>query len=77
MKQQNAKAPAQDISTGRSVAARCCAIVLAASLLAFAQSPAHSPQSSAAPLLHFRDVAAQAGLTTVPHFDADNATSSK
>ncbi len=47
--------------------ASACVIVLAASLLAFTQSP----QKSAAAPLHFRDVAAQAGLTTIPHFDAD------
>ena len=52
--------------SARSTAARIGATLFATSLLAFAQSP----DKTVAPL-HFRDVAAQAGLTTVPHFDAD------
>jgi enediyne biosynthesis protein E4 len=51
--------------------ARAAALLLTAAaattLLTFAQAPG----KSAASLLHFRDISAQAGLTTVPHFDAD------
>jgi hypothetical protein len=51
----------------RRPAARALVLLLAAALLGFSQAP----NAPFAPLLHFRDIAAQAGLTTVPHFDAD------
>jgi hypothetical protein len=51
----------------RRPAARALVLLLAAALLGFSQAPS----APVAPLLHFRDIASQAGLTTVPHFDAD------
>jgi|HubBroStandDraft_5_1064220.scaffolds.fasta_scaffold01665_2 hypothetical protein len=67
MNQRNASAPHPNKFRARSTAILAGTIVLASSFLAFAQSP----DKIAAPPLHFRDVAAQTGLTTIPHFDAD------
>ncbi|MGD0303930.1 MAG: CRTAC1 family protein [Candidatus Acidiferrales bacterium] len=63
----NARQQHSNVTRARSGRVRAASLLLATSLLAFAQSP----EKSAAPLLHFRDIASQAGLTTVPHFDAD------
>jgi hypothetical protein len=63
----NAQPPHSNNHRARSASVRAASLLLATSLLAFAQSS----DKSAAPLLHFRDVGSQAGLTTIPHFDAD------
>jgi hypothetical protein len=63
----NAQPPYSSNHRARSASVRAASLLLATSLLAFTQSSDKSPT----PLLHFRDVASQAGLTTIPHFDAD------
>ena len=56
----------------RSLAFVATALGLCSLVAALAASPQSrpTPQASKAPV-HFRDVATQAGLTTVPHFDSD------
>ncbi len=51
----------------RPFAVRCAALALTVLLLGFAQTPTSQNLSP----LHFRDISAEAGVTTIPHFNPD------